>query len=332
MNKKITGFLGLLLILQWGLNPAAASAAEDAVPFAGETGFTEAVAYADSASAVAAAAGLDLQRVQTGYQQYGIVRRFQDGSLLWEFITPEAPLTELETISNLFINQDTAYITASGTLYALGLENGQVRWTVDGVGASNSIVFDKYGTIYISGYYGPNVMVIRSDGSVVYKDNDFSYGWVYKLDITADTLLIYYALDDSGEVDGLKSMDITQFYPPTVSVTVNGDLISFGDQPPVLFNSRTLVPIRAVCEALEAEVFWDEAAQTVTVVRGSDRITVTIGADTLQINGASKGLDTPAVLINGRTLLPIRAVVEGLGCNVDWDDGLQRVVITTESH
>ena len=42
MNKKITGFLGLLLILQWGLNPAAASAAEDAVPFAGETGFTEA--------------------------------------------------------------------------------------------------------------------------------------------------------------------------------------------------------------------------------------------------------------------------------------------------
>ena len=37
------------------------------------------------------------------------------------------------------------------------------------------------------------------------------------------------------------------------------------DTAPFIFNSRTLVPVRAVAEALEADVLWDGDTYTVTV-------------------------------------------------------------------
>ena len=114
-----------------------------------------------------------------------------------------------------------------------------------------------------------------------------------------------------------------------ITVTVNGKKISF-DQAPTLENGRTLVPLRAIFEALGAEVLWNDDTQTVTATKGSTEISLQIGSTQMNVNGAIKTLDVPAKLINSRTLVPVRAISEAFGCKVDWDQDTQTVLITSK--
>ena len=115
---------------------------------------------------------------------------------------------------------------------------------------------------------------------------------------------------------------------PTASVKINGESIEF-DQPPIIVNSRTLVPLRAIFNALGATVEWDDSTKTVTSTKDGTVITVTIGDDKLYINQDVVVLDVPAMIVNSRTLVPVRAVSEAFGCIVSWDDSIKTVLLTT---
>ena len=114
---------------------------------------------------------------------------------------------------------------------------------------------------------------------------------------------------------------------PGISVVVNGTPVEF-DQPPIVESGRALVPLRAIFEALGAEVDWDQPAQTVTAVRGGITISLRIGSNVLVRNGQNIELDVPARVINNRTLVPVRAVSESFGAKVDWNQAEQRVTVT----
>lgn len=120
------------------------------------------------------------------------------------------------------------------------------------------------------------------------------------------------------------------FAHPPITVYVDGEKLNF-DQPPIIKEDRTLVPMRKIFEALDAEVFWDEPAQTVTAVSGTDVILFRIGQTGLYKNGElTYTMPVPAQIINDRTLVPLRAVAESLGCDVAWD-GIGYVIdITAE--
>ena len=91
------------------------------------------------------------------------------------------------------------------------------------------------------------------------------------------------------------------------------------------------MPVRFIAENIGAKVDWDEEAQTVTIVKGKDRIKVTLGESKLTRNGKEIALDTAAITENDRTLLPLRAICEALGKFVFWDDrGL--IVITDKEN
>ncbi|MCL2698791.1 MAG: copper amine oxidase N-terminal domain-containing protein, partial [Defluviitaleaceae bacterium] len=77
---------------------------------------------------------------------------------------------------------------------------------------------------------------------------------------------------------------------------------------------RTLVPVRFVAEGLGADVEWEHEAQTVVVTLGDREIRLTIGV-------LEPGMDTPAILVENRTMIPLRFVSERLGANVVWDGG-----------
>lgn len=116
---------------------------------------------------------------------------------------------------------------------------------------------------------------------------------------------------------------------PEITVTVDGNLVKF-DQPPVIENSRTLVPLRAVFEAMGATVTWDDKTQKITCTLNDNEVTLTVGSTALRINGISTvTLDTPATVINDRTLVPVRAISEGLGAAVDWNPEKNQVIITS---
>lgn len=113
-----------------------------------------------------------------------------------------------------------------------------------------------------------------------------------------------------------------------ISVTVNGAPVEF-DQPPVIQNDRTLVPMRAIFEALGASVDWDDSTKTVSSVKGDTEISVTIGSEEMTVGGEVKTLDVPAQIISDRTMVPVRAISEAFSCTVDWDGANQQVIITT---
>ena len=99
------------------------------------------------------------------------------------------------------------------------------------------------------------------------------------------------------------------------------------DQPALIKDDRTMVPMRKIFEKLGASVDWDENTQTVTAKKGSKSISLTIGSDTLTINGSATKLDVSPFIENGRTLVPVRAVSESLGASVNWDGNTQTVTI-----
>ena len=112
-----------------------------------------------------------------------------------------------------------------------------------------------------------------------------------------------------------------------INVTVNGDAMSFNREP-VVFNDRTMVPMRAIFEKLGAEVLWDAENKTAIGRKGNKEIKLTIGRDAMYINSDKKILDTPPIILDGSTLVPARAVAEGLDCQVSWDNASATVIIT----
>ena len=104
------------------------------------------------------------------------------------------------------------------------------------------------------------------------------------------------------------------------------------DVPPTIQNGRTLVPLRAIFEALDAEVSWDGATRTATAAKAGTTVQVSIDDTTAYVNGQAQTLDVPAKLIGGRTMVPARFVSESLDARVLWDGPTQSVYIITSDH
>lgn len=117
------------------------------------------------------------------------------------------------------------------------------------------------------------------------------------------------------------------------TMQVNGEIISIDENgtAPVIVDGRTMVPIRAVAEALGGEVSWDAAARTVTVTKDSDVISLTIDSNLAEVNSQSVELDTPPIIVNKRTLLPLRFVSENLGAEVVWNAENRQITITGQN-
>ncbi|MBR6399872.1 MAG: copper amine oxidase N-terminal domain-containing protein [Firmicutes bacterium] len=97
---------------------------------------------------------------------------------------------------------------------------------------------------------------------------------------------------------------------------------------PVIADGRTLLPIRAVVEAMGGTAEWDAETKTTTLKKDDDNIQLTIGSKTAYLNGSADTLDTAPVIINGRTMLPLRFIAEGFGFVTDWDAETKSITVT----
>lgn len=119
--------------------------------------------------------------------------------------------------------------------------------------------------------------------------------------------------------------------PKPITVKLNGETLDF-DTDPIIINNRTMLPMRAIFEKLGAKVSWHEEVKTVTGYRRykdvSDMfIKLKIGDDTAYRNGKGFSLDSPPVIKNSRTLVPVRFIAESFGVEVDWDDENRTVLL-----
>ena len=129
-----------------------------------------------------------------------------------------------------------------------------------------------------------------------------------------------FAAESGIPFDGSRSL------PVDIMVVVNKKILTF-DQAPVIVNDRTLVPLRAIFEALGANVNWNADTRTVTATRDNDTLSLVIDTNVINKNGVAIEIDVPAQIIGDRTMVPVRAISESLGAYVDWNANTRTVII-----
>lgn len=86
-----------------------------------------------------------------------------------------------------------------------------------------------------------------------------------------------------------------------------------------IVDGRTLLPLRAIFEELNADVKWEQKTKTVYATKGTDKIKLTIGSKRAMVNGKNVIVDVAPTVISSRTYVPLRFISEALGANVSWD-------------
>jgi hypothetical protein len=113
-----------------------------------------------------------------------------------------------------------------------------------------------------------------------------------------------------------------------VSVVLDGSVLEF-DVKPTIIDGRTMVPMRKIFESLGAEVEWEGSTKTITAKKKDTTVVMQIDNNVLSVNGKAIELDVPPQLVDGRTLVPVRAIAESFEIKVIWDDVTRSVLLTT---
>ena len=144
---------------------------------------------------------------------------------------------------------------------------------------------------------------------------------------TAASCVAFSALADEEIVE--EPAIITPDPNGAIMVYIDGERVEF-DVEPQIVNDRTVVPMRAIFEALGAEVEWTQETKTITSTAGDVKIVMQIDNTTMTVNDEEVTLDTaPFVAEGDRTLVPVRAISEAFKCYVDWDGSIKLVSITS---
>jgi len=116
-----------------------------------------------------------------------------------------------------------------------------------------------------------------------------------------------------------------------VRVYVDEVEVAFPDQKPFInADNRTMVPIRFVSNALGGAVEWQADSQTVQIKHDGEILFLTVGEKFARRGNERIDIDTSAVIIGGRTMVPLRFVSECLGAHVYWNADKRKVFITTK--
>ncbi len=210
----------------------------------------------------------------------------------------------------------------------------------------NEIVYTP--TITISGYAidqdsGVSEVLINNERVNISIDGKFEK----KMNLTPGVNPFYIKATDNVGNETSKLIAITYKVRKIIIITLTiGDRLAFIndephilDSPPIIRNGRTLVPIRFIAEAFGAKVDFIPHPTNEVQIRYKDKfIHLWINSKKakieyppeLEIPSKVVTLETPPIIINGRTLVPLRFIGEELGAKVDWNSKTQTITLTLE--
>ena len=165
------------------------------------------------------------------------------------------------------------------------------------------------------------------------KDNRYVYRTVFSPDFVYQKSGAIFVATESGGlyIYDQKGKTVVKMVIDHKGMLVNGRFVQT-DVAPVIKNSRTLVPIRFVTEAIGANVSWDGKLRKVTIELNGNVVELFIGKNTAYVNGSPRQIDpnnskVVPVILHNRTFVPIRFIMEAFGAKVGWDPNTRTVTI-----
>ena len=114
---------------------------------------------------------------------------------------------------------------------------------------------------------------------------------------------------------------------PYIRVFLEGKEINF-DVNPQSVNGRVMVPMRTIFEEFGLKVDWNQAANTAVATNETMNIVFKLGSKTATVNGVEYPLDTPASIIRGKVMIPLRFLSENMGYNLVWNSDSNIILLS----
>lgn len=243
-----------------------------------------------SVNEMGASAGLAYVALSPGTETIDIVHESGAVSQRSVNILGEEGLKNLRLETNTFMVSEGG--TVRGTLYGTKLDGSEVlldprvaTWTLEGFSGEGSS-----GAVKVSSTNDlPNGKLVASIGS-----------------LRGEALL------------GNNAYDLLDLYIDNEVYWLNGEQKTL-DQPPIIINDRTMVPLRLITETLGGQVEWTGHDSPITIDHHGHHLELMIGSSTVNVDGVEVETDTPAEIVGDRTLVPIRFISEQLGMSVEYD-------------
>ncbi len=139
-------------------------------------------------------------------------------------------------------------------------------------------------------------------------------------------------------VENVKTVSLNKAVKPSdeYTVKIEGKYVYFDKSSgvPKVINNRTMVPVRRLFETAGLKVEWINSTQTVVISNHIAKLKVPIGYNKFEYseyynrkNNKTLESDVVPVVIDGRTYLPVRLIMEAFGYEVDWDGNNKTVLI-----
>lgn len=128
------------------------------------------------------------------FKQSAIVHaRDANGSELWSYETEQYESTELPRVSDIGVFGDVYYLVEGGEVVALDINSGAVLWRNGDFGGASTVgIFDDEGTLFLCGFYGPDIFAVSADGATLGRIEQASsdYYWPMSLRLEGEEVLI----------------------------------------------------------------------------------------------------------------------------------------------
>lgn len=191
---------------------------------------------------------------------------------------------------------------------------------------------------------GSQIFVVLDNGISYYTNLDSDSGKVVLKLKAGDKIIIKYALGTPvkfhdtmatpiNNVPNAVTLDMDAITvkpvvrPTDVTVLVNGTAVVF-DVKPQIINNSTMVPVRAILEKMGYTLSYDGATGSIKAINGTTEVLMVIGQKELRMGGKTYTALAAPVIIDGRTLIPLRALGEISGYTVTWDDATRTAGLT----
>ena len=117
------------------------------------------------------------------------------------------------------------------------------------------------------------------------------------------------------------------YHAKEIRLQIDGKDFKDPNMPAVSIDGRTMLPMRGICQELGCEVTWNPKANEAYAIKDGETIVFAVNQKTGYKNGEPFTMDVPPMIINDRTMLPVRALADALNVDIKWDDNSRTVSI-----